>query len=179
MLAEEDGMFRKAAMDDLDRICEIYSEIHTQEEEGKASVGWVRTVYPTRKTAEDSIINGDMFVEEEDGLIAAAAKINQEQLEEYSNAKWTYNVPDEQIMVLHTLVVSPTLSGKGYGSRFVSFYESYALEHGCHYLRMDTNEKNINARALYKNLGYMEADIVPCNFNGIPIVQLVCLEKRI
>lgn len=179
MFTEEDIMFRKATMDDLDRICEIYSKIHTLEEEGKASTGWIRTVYPTRKTAEDSIINGDMFVEEVDGLITAAAKINQEQVDVYSNVKWTYDVPDDEIMVLHTLVVSPDLSGKGYGSGFVSFYESYALENGCHYLRMDTNERNINARTLYKKLGYTEAGIVPCRFNGIPEVHLVCLEKRI
>ena len=42
---------------------------------------------------------------------------------------------------------------------------------------MDTNAKNRKARAMYKKLGYEEIDIVPCVFNGIPDVQLVCLEK--
>ena len=82
-------------------------------------------------------------------------------------------------MVLHTLVVDPQAKGRGYGSRFVDFYESYALEHGCRYLRMDTNERNASARALYRNLGYREVPIVPCAFNGIPGVQLVCLEKTL
>ena len=82
-------------------------------------------------------------------------------------------------MVLHTLVGYPQAKGRGYGSRFVDFYESYALEHGCRYLRMDTNERNASARALYRNLGYREVSIVPCAFNGIPGVQLVCLEKTL
>ena len=73
----------------------------------------------------------------------------------------------------------PPGQGRGYGSRFVDFYESYALEHGCRYLRMDTNERNASARALYRNLGYREVSIVPCAFNGIPGVQLVCLEKTL
>ncbi|CCX75214.1 acetyltransferase GNAT family [Dorea sp. CAG:105] len=32
---------------------------------------------------------------------------------------------------------------------------------------------------MYKRFGYREADIVPCEFNGIPGVQLVLLEKRL
>ena len=44
---------------------------------------------------------------------------------------------------------------------------------------MDTNEKNTNARKLYKKLGYKEPGIVPCVFNGIDGVQLVCLEKTL
>ena len=42
---------------------------------------------------------------------------------------------------------------------------------------IDTNERNASARRLYARLGYKEVSIVPCNFNGIPHIQLVCLEK--
>ena len=41
-------------------------------------------------------------------------------------------------MRLHTLVVSPSASGKGYGKKLVKFYEDYVLSHGCPELRMDT-----------------------------------------
>lgn len=80
-------------------------------------------------------------------------------------------------MVLHTLVVDPFEKKKGYGKAFVSFYEEYAKQHNCRELRMDTNVINQRARKMYHNLGYQEVDIVPCVFNGIPDVQLVCLEK--
>ena len=106
--------------------------------------------------------------------------INQVQVPEYADADWRYkDIPDEQVMVLHTLVVDPDTSGKGYGTAFVDYYEKYALEHNCPYLRMDTNERNAAARRLYKKLGYWEADIVSCVFNGIEGVQLVCLEKKL
>ena len=82
-------------------------------------------------------------------------------------------------MVLHTLVVSPTIENRGYGRAFVSFYEDFARKHGCSYLRMDTNQKNTRARQFYKKLGYREVGIVPCTFNGIIGVQLVCLEKKL
>lgn len=172
-------MFRKAVLQDVDRISEIYDEIHLSEEQGDTTTGWIRGIYPTRITAEEAVLKGDMFVEEDNEQIVAAAKINQEQLPEYSAAAWTYEVSEDQIMVLHTLVVSPGLKGKGYGSKFVDFYEQYAAEHGCYYLRMDTNERNSSARRLYKSLGYREVSIVPCAFNGLGSVQLVCLEKKL
>ena len=172
-------MIRLAEPRDLDAIDAIYQDIHTGEEAGRTTIGWVRSIYPTRATAEASIRAGDMFVMEEDGRIVAAAKINQEQVPEYTNCPWEADAPPEQVMVLHTLVVSPKASGKGYGTRFVAFYEDYAREHGCPYLRMDTNERNRAARKLYARLGYREADTVNCVFNGIPGVRLVCLEKTL
>lgn len=172
-------MFRKATMNDAAAIAAIYEEIHTAEEAGLARIGWVRGVYPVRKTAEDAIARGEMFVEEAEGRIVAAAKINQSQEEAYAHAPWQYEAPPSEVMVLHTLVVSPSVKGTGYGTKFVSFYEQYALEHGCRYLRMDTNAKNQAARSLYKKLGYREAGVVPTVFNGIEGVQLVCLEKKL
>lgn len=172
-------MFRKAILSDVDAITAIYEAIHDEEEAGLTTIGWVREIYPTRKTAEDSVHAGDLFVLEENGKIVASAKINQIQVEEYKDAVWSYDAPAEKVMVLHTLVVAPSASGHGYGSRFVKFYEEYAAENDCPYLRMDTNERNMVARTMYQKLGYLEVGIVPCVFNGIEGVKLVCLEKTL
>ena len=69
-------MFRQATLSDLEQIAAIYDHIHTEEEAGRATVGWVRGVYPTRQTALDAIQAGDMFVAEENGRLVATAKIN-------------------------------------------------------------------------------------------------------
>ena len=172
-------MFRKATMADVPRITEIYDEIHTEVEAGRMVTNWVRGVYPTEKTAEASVKSGDMFVEEDQGQIVAAAKINRDQLAEYAQAAWQHDASPEQVMVLHTLVVSPQITGKGYGSKFVAFYEEYALQNGCRYLRMDTGVINLKARALYQKLGYTEVSVVESEFNGIHGVALVCLEKKL
>ena len=98
-------------------------------------------------------------------------------VEYYKNGE--YKVPDNKVMVMHTLVIDPKVQKSGLGRAFVEFYEKYSLEQGCPYLRMDTNAKNTNARNLYKKLGYKEIGIVPCAFNGIDGVNLVLLEKKI
>ena len=171
---------RKATQADIPAVTAIYDHILTEEEAGRATVGWIRGVYPTRQTAQDALDAGDLFVLESDGVAAAAAKINQIQVPEYANAQWRYpDAPEGEIMVLHTLVVSPRAAGKGCGSRFVAFYERYAREQGCRALRMDTNEINATARRLYHKLGFQEVGIVPCDFNGIPGIHLVLLEKSL
>lgn len=172
-------MVRKATLADLDAIAQIYSSVLDAEEAGLVTTGWSRNVYPVRSTAEVSILRGDMFVLEEDGKLIVTGIINQIQSPQYVDCTWKYPAPNEEIMVLHTLAVHPNFLKRGYGSQFMKFYETYALEHGCRYLRIDTQEKNTQARAVYQKLGYEERGVVYCTFNGIPNVRLVCLEKKI
>ena len=165
---------RKANRRDLDSIENIYNEIHTAEEEGILTIGWKRGVYPTRKTAEEAILRGDMFVLEE-GEIVGAAIINRIQVDVYSDAPWEHDT--DSVCVLHTLVISPRAARKGYGRAFVEFYERWAKEHDLPELRIDTNARNAAARVMYQKMGYREIGIVPTTFNGISGVDLVLLEK--
>ena len=175
-----DDTIRQAREADILAIAGIYDRILAKEEAGQATIGWVRGVYPTESFARKALAAGDLFVLENGGKICATARINQVQVPEYRNADWRYaDVPENEIMVLHTLVVDPQIAGHGYGRAFVSFYEQYAKEHGCPYLRMDTNVINTAARRFYAKLGFRESGIVGCTFNGIPGVRLVCLEKKL
>ena len=171
-------IFRKAAETDIDSVEELFNDVLTLEEQ-EPSVGWIRGVYPTRATAESALARGDLFVQEDEGRLVGAAVINQLQVDVYAAAPWEYPAADDEVMVLHTLCISPHTRGKGYGKAFAEFYERYALQNDCPYLRIDTNARNFKARALYKKLGYKEIGIVPCVFNGIDGVQLVLLEKRL
>ncbi len=168
---------RKAVAADMDGIELIYERIHDGEEQGLSTIGWIRGVYPTGATAAAAMERGDLFVMTDDGRIVASAVINQIQVPEYRNAQWQHAAADDEVMVLHCLTVDPLMKGNGYGRTFVAYYENYARQHGCPALRMDTNVRNARARRLYQRLGYAEVGIVPCVFNGIPNVRLVCLEK--
>ena len=170
-------MIRKALQTDIPAVAAIYDKLHTEEEAGRATIGWVRGVYPTADTARMALNRDDLFLQEEGGKIVGAAIINQTQVDAYDGGPWQYEAEDAEVMVLHTLVIDPDAAGRGYGRQFVAFYENYAREKGCNVLRMDTNSRNTRARAMYKKLGYREAGIVPCSFNGIAGVGLVLLEK--
>lgn len=155
----------------------LYSEIHDAEAHRIITTGWLRDVYPVRSTAEAAIRRDDLFVMEEAGRVIGTAVINKLQVDVYDGADWQFEASPDKVCVLHTLVISPALSGRGYGTEFIRFYEDYARLNGCTELRMDTNARNLGARRLYAKLGYREIGIVPTVFNGIPGVQLVLLQK--
>lgn len=174
-----DIIFKKAGLDDLKDVVRIYDNIHAEIESKGKTVGWVRGVYPVEATAKAAINRGDMFIELADGKTVGTGIINKTQVDVYADAPWQYRANDDEVMVLHTLVIDPDASGAGFGKAFVKFYEEYAKKSGAKYLRIDTNEKNVVARAFYKKLGFDEIAVVPCDFNGIRGINLVLLEKKI
>ena len=172
-------IIRRAKAGDLDAIEKIYNKILLKEEMGQLTTGWERGIYPKRETAEAALKRKDMFVIEDEGSIVGSGVINKDQLDAYAKAKWKFVAKDSEVMVLHTLAIDPDKSGRGYGKRFVKFYEDYGRKSGCKYLRMDTNEKNKPARSLYKKLCFDEIDCLSCIFNGLEGVNLILFEKKL
>lgn len=170
-------MIRKATESDIPAVAEIYAHILANEDPAKPATGWLKGIYPVEATARAALGRDDLFVCIEDDKVVASAIINRTQVDVYADCKWSLECEDDEVMVLHTLTVEPACAGRGIGRKFVAFYEDYAREHNCKALRIDTNAVNITARGLYSKLGYTEVGIVPCVFNGIPNVMLVCMEK--
>ena len=173
-------MIRKATFNDLDAVDQLYSELIDAKEAGIIPVIWRRGIYPSRKTALEALEREDLFVMDINGKIIGSAVINQIQDDVYAGAPWQYDVPGDQVCVLHTLMISPSVFGKGYAREFLAFYEQYALEHGWPELRIDTNDRNLPAQAMYRKHGYCQVGIVQTKvFNGILDVNLVLLEKNL
>ena len=172
-------MIRKAFLSDLDAVVNIYDEIHRAEEDGIISIGWKRGVYPVKATAEAALKRNDLFVLEIDGVIFGSGVINKIQVDTYAKARWEHEADADHVCVLHTLTISPRAGRRGLGKQFISFYEAFARENDCFELRIDTNERNLVARKMYKKLGYKEITILPTVFNGIPDVNLVLMEKHL
>ena len=171
---------RKATSYDIDSLELIYEHVHDSIESGSETTGWRRGIYPTRKTAEAALKRGDMFIfETDDKKPAASAIINKIQVDTYNLCNWKTPAEPDKVMVLHTLSVDPEYTGHGIGKTFIKFYEEYAAKHGCTVLRMDTNALNTKARAMYKKLGFTESGIIPCTFEGLDGINLVCLEKAL
>lgn len=118
---------RKGEPRDIAAIAVIYDRILDREERGRASTGWIRGVYPTADTARAALEAGELFVMEREGRVVVAGRINHEQCPQYAAVPWTEpETPDEQVLVLHTLVSDPLVAGHGCGTEFVAFYEQYA-----------------------------------------------------
>jgi len=171
-------MFQKAQQHHLAAIAAIYDGIHGAEERGEVVLGWKRNVYPTERTAAAALAAGDLYVALDDsGAVAACARINHSQLDVYEEGDWAFPAKEDEVLILHTLTVAPHLLRRGYGKKFVAFYEEQARAWGCRCLRLDTHAENTAARALYRKLGYAERGIVLCHFDGLDDAPLVLFEK--
>jgi GNAT superfamily N-acetyltransferase len=67
-------------------------------------------------------------------------------------------VPDEEWLLVDNVAVRPDLQGQGLGRRLLAFAEEEAARRGYRELRLYTNEKMTENRALYARLGYEELD---------------------
>ena len=81
-------MIRPATPDDIQKISNIYASIHSEEEAGRTTTGWVRGIYPTPDTARDALARGELFVAEEGSAVVGAAILNQRQVDVYAGAPW-------------------------------------------------------------------------------------------
>lgn len=170
-------MVRKATKEDIDAVAALFDELHVAEANGLCTTGWIQDVYPIRKTAEDAVERDDLYVLEADGKILGTAILNQLQMDVYKNGDWKYPADESEVLVMHTLVISPSHWGEGYAKEFFAFYEELARKMGCRVVRIDTNSRNSKARSIYNKMGYREAGIFPCNLFGIDGVMLLLMEK--
>lgn len=147
-------MLRQAVITDLDSIEEGYREHFAHERIHGAYTVFREGVYPTRKTAEAALQSGALFVYEENGAVLGSIILDHKQPDEYRTIEWQSGASDEEVNVIHLLMVRPRAAGKGVGSALVGYALDVAKQRSCTAVRLDTGEQNIPAVSLYTKLGF-------------------------
>ena len=171
-------MIRPARDADLDPIARIYDEILDLEDARPVSyTNWQRGRYPTRDTARQALEEGTLWVLEEEGAVCGCVNLNGEQLPEYANIPWQYAAQDNEVGVIHTLVIHPAWSGKGKARELVAFCEEHCRQQGKRVIRLDTYVNNQPANSMYPRLGYRFAGTSHFLFQGFLPEDLNCYEE--
>ena len=131
-------MIRKATFDDIELIEDTYNEHFKHEKKHGAFTVFKKGIYPTRKDAEKAINVGTLYVYEENNGIAGSMIVDKVQPAEYTKIIWEQTFANDEVMVIHLLMVRPSKAGKG----------------SCKALRLDTGSQNVPALSLYKKLGF-------------------------
>ena len=147
-------MIRKATFNDIEQIEDIYNEHFKHEIEYKAFTVFKKGIYPTRKDAERAISVGALYVYEKAGSIAGSIIIDNVQPTEYAGIIWGQTLIDDEVMVIHLLIVRPSMAGNGIASSLMRHAMEMAKNNSCKVLRLDTGSQNIPAVSLYKKLGF-------------------------
>lgn len=172
-------MIRKALKQDLPAVGQSYRELLTHEQTHGSNSGWVLDVYPTQAWAEKCFQADSLYVLEADGRIVASMILNQVQAEEYQNIPWEYPARDGEVLVIHTLCVSPKTAGKGYGKEMVQYALTHARDMGCKVVRIDTWIGNKPAAGLYTGQGFRLAGEGQVLHQGLIPETLIYLEYKL
>lgn len=147
-------MIRKAILKDVNSIEDTYNEHFQYELNHTAFTVFKKWVYPTKDDAERAIYAGALFVYEENGTIVGSIIIDKVQPIEYATIPWKEKLSEDEVMVIHLLMVRPSMSGKGIASSLIKFATELAQKNSCRALRLDTGSQNIPALSLYQKNGF-------------------------
>lgn len=147
-------MIRKAILKDVNSIEDTYNEHFQYELNHTAFTIFKKGVYPTKDDAERAIYAGALFVYEENGTIVGSIIIDKVQPIEYATIPWKEKLSEDEVMVIHLLMVRPSMSGKGIASSLIKFATELAQKNSCRALRLDTGSQNIPALSLYQKNGF-------------------------
>ena len=178
ILDEVQYMIRKATFDDVELIEDTYNEHFKHEEEQGAFTIFKKGIYPTRKDAEKAVNLGALYVYEEDNNIAGSVIVDRISPVEYTEIVWGQAFADDEVMVIHLLMVRPGMAGKGIATSLVRFALKLAENNSCKALRLDTGSQNIPAISLYKKLGFQIVATAPMKVgNAIEHREHLFLQK--
>lgn len=151
---------RKA--NDTDYICvkNFYYILTDDMAEAEYKPGWQKDIYPTQDFLVKSIANGELYVGEEDGQLAACMIVNHIYNEGYKNIMWPVQAEDFEVFVIHALGVGTAFAGKGLAKRMArSVIELGKVTH-MKAIRLDVLEGNIPAKKAYERLGFKYIDTI-------------------
>ena len=147
-------MIRKATFDDIELIEDTYNEHFRHELEYGAFTVFQKGIYPTRKNAENAVHTGSLYVYEKDGTIAGSMIVDTIQPEEYTKIAWGQPFTNDEVMVIHLLIIHPGMTGKGIGTSLINYAIELSKNSSYKALRLDTGSQNFPAVSLYKKLGF-------------------------
>ena len=146
---------RQAVPADMAAVLELYDGVIDLFQAQTGNTGWRRGVYPTETDFQKAIETGTLYLGELEGRLAAGMILTQGTDKTYGEPPWRVDAPDEETAVIHTLGVSPALSGRGLALQMIEGAVALAREKGWRALRLDVLEDNVPAQRLYQRAGFV------------------------
>ena len=141
----------RAAEGDLQELLNLYERVAAEMEKSGLRQ-WHWGVYPTEEMIRDDVVQGLMYIQRIDGVIAGAVAVfNGIDEPEYAEVPWTCGVNPGYF---HRLAVDPAMQGMGIAGGILDDVQQILRGQGCDSVRCDTNDKNARARRLYEKMGF-------------------------
>jgi len=160
-----DYIIEKGTIRDIDELEALYDDVNDSLKLGTNYPGWAKGIYPIRDTAVRGIQDNNLFVLYIDSKVAGSIILNHEPETAYAQATWGMKADYNDIIVIHTLAVSPKYMKHGVGKGLMDFARTYCNEQDIKTIRLDVSIHNTPAIALYEKCGYTYLETVDLGLN--------------
>lgn len=142
----------------MDKITAFYRSVSDDTENMSIYGRWKYGIYPTDEIIENYVQNNQMYFQsEKDDILSVAALTNQN--ESYHGLRWSVNLSDDEVTVVHLLAINPKYQKKGMARRIMTEVIERAKSEGKKAVRLDALAGNQPAHKLYESLGFEKRDL--------------------
>lgn len=144
----------QAQASDFPRISLFYRDVIDHTEHMAQYGHWIYGLHPNDEMIRKYILEGNMYVFEEEGSLMAAAALTPNQGEDYHDTEWAVSLGDEEVAVVHLLCVEPRRQKQGIARKLMEEFLQLAKSHGKRAVRLDALTCNLPAQHLYEAIGF-------------------------
>lgn len=145
---------------DICSLEQLYDNLNDYLENTTNYPKWIKGIYPVRQDAEDGIKDGCLFVAVDNDEIAGSMILRHKPEPAYLSAPWQAALDYNDVLVIYTFVVNPTMLQRGVGQKMLDFAAQFARKTSISALRLDVYENNTPAIRLYEKCGFQYIDTV-------------------
>ncbi|UZH53930.1 GNAT family N-acetyltransferase [Salinimicrobium tongyeongense] len=143
-------MIKPAKIEDLPKIKNL-TEACALAMQKRGILQW-NEFYPSLERLKNDILQGEMYLLEEEGNIEGIIVLTPAIDEEYIPVEWL--TPNGNNLYVHRLATKPEKWGSGHGRRLMDFAEDFAKKQHCVSVRLDTFSENKRNQKFYEARGY-------------------------
>lgn len=142
-------------MNDLDVIMNFYDHVIDKTENMNKYARWKKNSHPTEEMIRTYIKENAMYLCMEDSETVGAMAVTMSQGEDYHSVRWSAELNDDQVAVIHILCVSPEHQGAGIGKQMIDEAVKLSESAGKKAVRLDALASNTPAHHLYESKSFV------------------------
>ena len=149
-----------AKENEYEKVIIFYHELISKIQAYPYHPTWIIGTYPDDDYLKQLTVNGQVFLEIENGRTVAAMVLNNHPNDGYDAVSWQVPASNADALIIHLLGVLPEYWGKGLGKELLDFADQFSRAKGQKALRLDVMEENLPARRLYEQNGFKEIETI-------------------
>lgn len=174
-----ESRIEKGTIKDLNELEALYNSINDYLSQTTNYPGWRKGIYPARVNAEHGIEEDNLYVVRYEDKIVGTIILNHETEQGYDTVQWKVKAEDEEVYIIHTLVVHPDYLKQHIGRLLLQFAEEEGRRNHMKALRLDVYEGNTPAIRLYEKSGFKHIGTVDLGYSSYGLDWFKLYEKSL